>query len=39
VVLLPPLSIWMTMFHRQVAHEHDGEEMAHRVATWRAGLS
>jgi hypothetical protein len=39
VVLLPPLSIWMTMFHRQIAREQDGEEMAHRVAAWHAQLS
>jgi hypothetical protein len=39
VVLLPPLSIWMTMFHRQVALEHDGEELARRVAAWRSTLS
>jgi hypothetical protein len=39
VLLLPPLSIWMTMFHRQVALEHDGEELARRVAAWHATVS
>lgn len=39
VVLLPPLSIWMAMFHRQVALEHDGDEMIRRVAAWHAAIA
>ncbi|HEX6293109.1 MAG TPA: hypothetical protein VFZ66_28265 [Herpetosiphonaceae bacterium] len=39
VVLLPPLSIWMTMFHRHLAREQDGEEMARRVAAWHAQVA
>jgi hypothetical protein len=34
VVLLPPLSIWMAMFHRTMAHEQDGEELTRRVVAW-----
>lgn len=39
VVLLPPLSIWMAMFHRQVALEHDGDELLRRVAAWHATVA
>ena len=39
VVLLPPLSIWMAMFHRQVALEQDGDELARRVAAWHATVA
>jgi hypothetical protein len=36
VVLLPPLAIWMTMYHRRMAGERDGHEIVQRVATWRS---
>lgn len=39
VVLLPPLSIWMAMFHRRMARERDGIELGQRVTTWRAQLA
>ncbi|MBV9789888.1 MAG: hypothetical protein JOZ51_17000 [Chloroflexi bacterium] len=39
VVLLPPLSIWMAMFHRQVALEQDGDELARRVAAWHCTVT
>lgn len=39
VVLLPPLSIWMAMFHRQIALEHDGDELTRRVAAWHTTVA
>ena len=36
VVLLPPLSIWMAMFHRRMANDRDGIDLGQRVTTWRA---
>jgi hypothetical protein len=36
VLLLPPLAIWMTIFHRRLTHERDGLELAARVDSWRA---
>lgn len=36
VILLPPLSIWMAMFYRRQTRDRDGEEIARRVADWRA---
>ncbi len=36
VVLLPPLAIWMAIYHRRMARERDGHEIVQRVATWRS---
>ncbi len=38
VVLLPPLAIWMAMFHRRMAGERDGADLGRRVAAWREQL-
>lgn len=39
VVLLPPLSIWMAMFYRRLAHERDGDELTQRIATWQSDVA
>lgn len=36
VLLLPPLAIWMTIFHRRLTQEHDGVELAAHIDAWRA---
>ncbi len=36
VLLLPPLAIWMTIFHRRLIQERDGVELAAWIDAWRA---